>query len=90
MVKPVIVWTAKGEEYHIIGGEDYIKNGCYLIRLTATDRILEDWSVPIEDLSLGKLRGKLQSLLKAYREGPFERKFLQNKGTLTHQTRPPM
>jgi hypothetical protein len=72
-------------------GEDYIKNGCYLIRLTTTDRILEDWSVPTEDLSLEKLRGKLEGPLKAYKEGPFGRKFLQNKGTLTHQTRlPPM
>jgi hypothetical protein len=33
MVRPIVGWTAKGDEYRIEGGKSYIKDGCYNITL---------------------------------------------------------
>jgi hypothetical protein len=44
MVKPIGGWTAEGDQYDIVGGKDYVKeDGCYFVRLSRTNRILEDY-----------------------------------------------
>ena len=79
MVKPIIGWTKRGDEYIITGGKSYIKeDGCYLIRFTTIDRVKEVWKVPSKDVNLEQLMQKLEGPFKVGERGLFGRKFLEN------------
>jgi hypothetical protein len=90
MVRPIVGWTERGDEYRIVGGGSYIKeDGCYQVLLTTVDRIYEFWTVSAKDLSVEKMEHKLQGPLEVDKVGPFGRKFLQKYGILVSQTRLP-
>ena len=83
MVKPIIGWTKRGDEYRIVGGGSYIKeDGCYLIEFIRMDRIGELWKVPSKDISLELLKQKLEGPYRRGERGPFGRKFLEKYGKL--------
>ena len=95
-VGPIIRYTAKGEEYRIVGGKSYIKeDGCYLVTLTRVDtNLYEVWKVPAKiegrDLSVSQLDvilgGPWPDGVGPYGKidfewkGPWGRKFLKKYG----------
>ena len=88
MVKPIIGWTKRGDEYIITGGKSYIKeDGCYLIRFTTIDRVKEVWKVPSKDINLERLMQKLEGPFKVGERGLFGRKFLEKYGKLVFHQR---
>jgi len=87
MVRPIVGWTAKGDEYRIEGGKSYIKDGCYNITLHRMNGIYEIWKVPAKDFDIEKLRCMLEGPLEACKKGPFGREFLKKFGKLIHERR---
>ena len=83
MVKPIIGWTKRGDEYRIVGGRSYIKeDGCYLIEFVRVDGIREIWKVPLKDISLQLLRQKLEGPFDVKERGTLGKKFLEKYGKL--------
>lgn len=88
MVKPIIGWTRKGDEYRIIGGKSYVKeDGCYLIILSRVSGIYELWKLPAKDFSVEELMCRFEGPLEGCKKGPFGRKFLEKYGKLISQRR---
>lgn len=88
MVKRINGWTARGDEYGIVGGGSYIKgNDCYSVVLYTVGRMDEIWSVPAKDWSIEELMCRLEGPKEACKKGPFGRKFLEKYGKLVSQTR---
>ena len=90
MVRPIIGWTRRGDEYWIVGGKSYIKGDCcYEIALWRVDGIYEIWKISAEDLPIEELRRKLEGPLETCKKGPFGRSFLEKYGKLISQRRLP-
>lgn len=91
VVRPIIGWTRKGDEYRIVGGTSYVKvDGCYEIILSSVDRVHEIWSVPAKDLTIEELRCRLEGPLEACKRGLFGRRFLKKYERLHSQRRHPL
>ena len=74
-------WTARGDEYGIVGGQSYVKdNGCYQVVFDTVTRIHTIWEIPAKDLSIEELVRKLEGPFEKGEKGSFGLNFLEKYG----------
>jgi len=90
--EPVVGWTAKGDEYNIIGGDWEKKDHINVRLIRKADRIMELWQLPKKEeweKDISKLERKLEGPFGG-ESGLFGRRFLEVYGELIRESRLPI